>query len=105
MCYNKGDYGLKAPAIDYSNNIPTYLRITDIDDNGKFMTEDIKSVDNPMVGCGCFTKKWTTRNKCRGILCWQSTNCCRIAYRPNKGLFPKRLLGYYINSASYQRQL
>lgn len=49
MCYNKGDYGLNAPAIDYSNNMPTYLRITDIDDNGKFRTEDIKSVDNPMA--------------------------------------------------------
>lgn len=49
MCYNKGDYGLNAPAIDYSNNMPTYLRITDIDDNGKFRKEDIKSVDNPMA--------------------------------------------------------
>lgn len=28
-----------------------------------------------------------------------------IPFRPNKGLFAKRFLGYYINSASYQKQL
>ena len=28
-----------------------------------------------------------------------------IPFRPNKGLFAKQFLGYYINSASYQKQL
>lgn len=49
VCSNNGDYGLNAPAIDYSINMPTYLRITDIDENGKFCTGDMKSVDNPMT--------------------------------------------------------
>jgi len=46
LCENKGDYGLNAPATDYSVNLPTYLRITDIDDNGNFIHSTKKSVDN-----------------------------------------------------------
>jgi type I restriction enzyme S subunit len=46
LCYNRGDYGLNAPATDYSVDLPTYLRITDIDDNGKFIHVDKKSVNN-----------------------------------------------------------
>lgn len=46
LCENKGDYGLNAPATDYSVNLPTYLRITDIDDNGNFIHSAKKSVDN-----------------------------------------------------------
>ncbi len=46
LCYNQGDYGLNAPATDYSADLPTYLRITDIDDNGKFIHVEKKSVNN-----------------------------------------------------------
>lgn len=46
LCENKGDYGLNAPATDYSVNLPTYLRITDIDDNRNFIHSAKKSVDN-----------------------------------------------------------
>ncbi len=49
LCINNGDYGLNAPATDYSVDLPTYLRITDIDDNGKFIHIDKKSVNSPMV--------------------------------------------------------
>ena len=48
LCYNQGDYGLNAPATDYSVDLPTYLRITDIDDNGKFNSTDKKSVNSPI---------------------------------------------------------
>jgi type I restriction enzyme S subunit len=47
LCYNQGDYGLNAPAVEYSKDLPTYLRITDIDDNGKLNSTDKKSVNNP----------------------------------------------------------
>jgi len=46
LCYNQGDYGLNAPAAEYSKDLPTYLRITDIDDNGKLNSTDKKSVNN-----------------------------------------------------------
>lgn len=46
LCENKGDYGLNAPATDCSDDLPTYLRITDIDDSGNFIHSTKKSVDN-----------------------------------------------------------
>ena len=53
LCYNQGDYGLNAPATDYSVDLPTYLRITDIDDNGKFIHVGKKSVNNISVDDYC----------------------------------------------------
>jgi type I restriction enzyme S subunit len=43
----KGMYGINAPATDYSINLPRYLRITDIDDDGFVSDNDIKSVNHP----------------------------------------------------------
>ena len=39
------DYGLNARAVPYSPVLPTYLRITDIDDNGCFISNKKTSVD------------------------------------------------------------
>ncbi|MBV5278866.1 MAG: restriction endonuclease subunit S [Campylobacteraceae bacterium] len=39
-----GQYGVNAPAVDYSYSLPTYLRITDIDESGHFIEHDKKSV-------------------------------------------------------------
>lgn len=44
VCTNNGDYGINAPAVDYSESLPTYLRITDIDDSGHFQSLNKKSV-------------------------------------------------------------
>ena len=38
------DYGINAPAVDYNSNYPTYLRITDISENGNFIQLGKKSV-------------------------------------------------------------
>ena len=46
LCHNQGDYGINAPATDFSNELPTYLRITDIDDDGKFIIANKVSVNN-----------------------------------------------------------
>lgn len=43
------DYGLNAPAIPYSLLKPTYLRITDIDDNGRFVSDKKMSVETEMT--------------------------------------------------------
>jgi type I restriction enzyme S subunit len=32
----KGEYGINAPAVEYSADLPAYLRITDIDDSGNY---------------------------------------------------------------------
>lgn len=39
------EYGINAPAVPYSEQLPTYLRITDIDENGRFSSEDKCSVN------------------------------------------------------------
>lgn len=39
------DYGLNAPAVPYSDKLPTYLRITDIADDGTFISENKMSVN------------------------------------------------------------
>ena len=53
LCLNKGDYGLNAPASDYSAELPTYLRITDINEDGSLSHNDMKSVDDPSAGDYC----------------------------------------------------
>ena len=47
LCQNTGDYGINAPSVPYREDLPTYLRITDIDGWGKFIETDKVSVDNP----------------------------------------------------------
>lgn len=42
----KGHYGIAAPAVEYSESLPTYLRITDINDNGTIDYSGLKSVSN-----------------------------------------------------------
>jgi type I restriction enzyme S subunit len=42
-----GMYGLNAPAVDYNPELPTYLRITDINDEGYINKEGLQSVDHP----------------------------------------------------------
>ncbi|MFB9124554.1 restriction endonuclease subunit S [Paraburkholderia dipogonis] len=41
----KPEYGANAPAAPYSTKLPTYLRITDIDDDGRFISAGKASVD------------------------------------------------------------
>ncbi len=47
VCTNSGSYGIAASSVDYSNQLPTYLRITDINDDGTICSEGLKSVDDP----------------------------------------------------------
>lgn len=39
------DYGLNAPSVPFTDTLPTYLRITDIDDEGRFICETKVSVE------------------------------------------------------------
>lgn len=41
----KPEYGVNAPAVPYSRDLPTYLRITDIDDDGRFISTGKVSVN------------------------------------------------------------
>lgn len=43
----KPDYGINASAVEYSENLPTYLRITDISEEGLFLDSGKKSIKDP----------------------------------------------------------
>lgn len=45
-----GKYGVAAPAVDFDEKSPTYLRITDINDDGTLNLSDKKSVVVPDAG-------------------------------------------------------
>ncbi len=45
ICKNKGQYGANAPSVPYSPNLPLYIRITDIDDDGKYIFSNRVSVN------------------------------------------------------------
>ena len=45
-CDGKGYYGLNAPAVKFSEHLPRYLRITDIDVDGKYIRENNACVDD-----------------------------------------------------------
>ena len=46
---NKGYYGIAASAVDYSEELYTYLRITDITNDGRIDYTNLKSVDRKSV--------------------------------------------------------
>ena len=43
-CTSDGEYGLNAPACEYSSELPKYIRITDINENGKYRSHSPVSV-------------------------------------------------------------
>lgn len=45
-CSVKGRYGINAAGVSKNDNLPTYLRITDIDDQGRFKPNDKVSVND-----------------------------------------------------------
>jgi type I restriction enzyme S subunit len=42
-------YGIGAAASSYSNNLPTYLRITDISEDGKYIKKNQASINHPLA--------------------------------------------------------
>lgn len=46
----RGTYGIAAPAVDWQENLPTYLRITDIFDDGTLNFSGLKSVFDSNAG-------------------------------------------------------
>lgn len=43
---SNADYGTNAAAVNNDDKLPTYLRITDIDDNGSFIKYNLSSVND-----------------------------------------------------------
>ena len=47
LVVEKGEYGINAAACEYDPSLYTYLRITDISDDGYFLEDGKKSVNHP----------------------------------------------------------
>lgn len=47
LCAEKPTYGINAAAVDFTHQLPTYIRITDIDEEGNFSKTGRKCVDSP----------------------------------------------------------
>jgi len=47
---DRPQYGIAAAAVQYKNDLPTYLRITDISEDGRIKKTDLSSVDNIKSG-------------------------------------------------------
>lgn len=47
LCDGKPQYGLNAPAIAYRAGYPRYVRITDIDDDGRLKNDDLATAEIP----------------------------------------------------------
>lgn len=44
------DYGINASSVNYDDTLPVYLRITDIDENGNFLKDNLSSINNTNSG-------------------------------------------------------
>ncbi len=49
LCIGKAEYGANAPAVERDNNLPRYVRITDINDNGRLLTSTWQSIDRKVA--------------------------------------------------------
>ena len=107
----KGQYGINAAAVDFSENLPRYLRITDIDDSGKFIKENSKSVDtieidtfslneNDIVFArtGNTTGKTYLYDKKDGELIFAGF---LIRFTPNQDILDSRYLKLYTETSDY----
>ena len=107
----KGSYGIGAPAVEFNPNLPTYLRITDIKDDGTLDYAGLKSVDD--------SESWKYQLKFGDIVFARTGNSTGRSYfyEPDDGIFvyagflirftldPKkvnpRYLKYYTHSKEY----
>jgi len=56
LCTEKPTYGINAAAVDFTHQLPTYIRITDIDEEGNFSKTGRKCVDSPFSSNYCLKK-------------------------------------------------
>jgi len=106
-----GQYGINKPAIDFNPNLPRYLRITDIDDNGFLKFDNLKSVETDKYGnyllkegdivfarTGNTVGKSYLYKKGDGLLVFAGY---LIRFRPKPEILRPKYLKYYTESNIY----
>ena len=104
-------YGMNAPAVKYDNSLPTYIRITDIDEYGNFINDNKVSVNNEnyeeyilndndflFARTGASVGKTYLYNKKDGILVFAGY---LIKVKPNQNILNSLFLKYYTQSKRY----
>jgi type I restriction enzyme S subunit len=107
----KGVYGVNAAAVNYKSNLYTYLRITDISEDGYFKLEGKKSVNHPeaknfllekgdivFARTGNSTGKTYLYNEDDGILVFAGF---LIRFRPNENLLDATFIKFYTETQQY----
>lgn len=107
----KGDYGINAPSTSFSEDLPVYLRITDIDDRGKFSRENKTSVDDEnysgylleegdivFARTGNTTGKTYLYDKRDGELVYAGF---LIRFKPDPNILLPKFLKYYTDTHRY----
>ena len=110
-CLNKGEYGINAAAVEYSEELPTYIRITDIDDNGKYSAIKKASVNDEASGkyilsngdilfarTGATVGKTYLYEETDGRLVFAGF---LIRFRPNENVLISRHLKYFTSTKTY----
>ena len=104
-------YGMNAPAVKYDNSLPTYIRITDIDEYGNFINDNKVSVNNEnyeeyilndndflFARTGASVGKTYLYNKKDGTLVFAGY---LIKVKPNQNILNSLFLKYYTQSKRY----
>jgi type I restriction enzyme S subunit len=113
LCDNKGKYGIGAPAIEFKENLPTYIRITDIDNNGNYSPEKkvsildrdwkdflLKKGDILFVRTGSTTGKSYLYNELDGKLVYAGF---LIKFSPNTNKLSPSYLRHFTTSSIYKK--
>ena len=104
-------YGINAPAVKYDASLPTYIRITDIDEYGNFIDDNKVSVDREdykqyileendflFARTGASVGKTYLYNKKDGVLVFAGY---LIKVKPNQNRLNSLFLKYYCQSEAY----
>lgn len=107
------EYGINAPAVPYSDNLPTYLRITDISDDGNFLRNPRVSVakkvndenyldegDIVLARTGASVGKSYKYKRTDGRLVFAGF---LIRVRPNEGKLNSELFFQFLSTEQYWR--
>jgi type I restriction enzyme S subunit len=110
-CIINGEYGINAAAVGFSEELPTYLRITDIDDDGNFSTLKKASVNgdnshNYILQSGDIVFARTGATVGKSYLYKETDGELVFAgflirYRPDRDILDVEHLKYFTDSSIY----
>ena len=110
-CLIKGEYGINAAAVEYSEELPTYIRITDIDDDGNYCAIKKASVNdenyrNYILKKGDILFARTGATVGKNYLYQENDGKLVFAgflirFRPNENVLLTRHLKYFTSTKTY----